>query len=225
MKRFLFGILLTSGLWVLIGNLHSRAENSVVKQYEIQEELFYRYYGKKIPLKQRNDVIAVAFKPEATRNSFLPLYLKLQQYFRRNTNASDIEVEPLGNHYALMKMASSSSKSTIMQLRLSQKAYVDTTLPVVSRQRHSEEIILPNEIVVSFDEQLSSREQQIILQRHNLEVIRPLRFSKNRYLVKSKTVSGTDILKVANQLYQAKGIKSATPNFIQQRSKYSRKTN
>ncbi|BAY82003.1 peptidase S8/S53 [Calothrix parasitica NIES-267] len=220
MKRLLFGILLTSGLWVLIGNLHSRAENSVVKQFEIQEELFYRYYDKKIPLKQRNDVIAVAFKPEATRSAFLPLYLKLQQDFRRNTNASDIEVEPLGKHYALMKIASSSNKSTIMQLRLSQKAYIDTTLPVVYRQKHSEKIILPNEIVVSFEEQLSSSEQQVILQKHNLEVIRPLRFSKNRYVVKSKTASGTDILKVANQLYRVKGVKTATPNFIQQRSNF-----
>ncbi|MEL7240873.1 MAG: S8 family serine peptidase [Cyanobacteria bacterium J06643_5] len=220
MKRLLFGILLTSGLWVLTGNLHSRAETSVLKQSGTQEELFYNYYGKKIPLKQRNDVIAVAFKPEATRNAFLPLYLKLQQDFKRNTNASDIEVEPLGKHYALMKMASNSSKSTIMQLRLSQKAYVDATLPVVSRQKHSEKIILPNEIVVSFDEQLSKSEKQVILQQHNLEIIRPLRFSKNRYVVKSRTVSGTGILKVANQLYQAKGVKSATPNFIQQRSKY-----
>ncbi|MDY6901778.1 MAG: peptidase S8/S53 subtilisin kexin sedolisin, partial [Cyanobacteriota bacterium] len=165
MKRLLFGILLTSGLWVLIGNLHSRAETPSVKQSQPQEELFYTYYGEKIPLKQRNDVIAVAFKPEATRNTFLPLYLKLQQDFRRNTNASSIEVEPLGKHYALMKMASSSSKSTIMQLRLSQKAYVDTTLPVVSRKKHSEEIILPNEIVVSFDEQISSSQKQVILQQ------------------------------------------------------------
>lgn len=220
MKRLLFGILLTSGLWVLIGNLHSRAETSIVKQSEIQEELFYSYYGKKILLKQRNDVIAVAFKPEATRNTFLPLYLKLQQDFRGNVNGSDIEVEPLGKHYALMKMPSNNSKSTIMQLRLSQKAYVDTTLPVVSRQKHSEQIILPNEIVVSFDKQLSSTEKQVILQQHNLKIIRPLRFSKNRYVVKSKNVSGTGILRVANQLYQTKGVKSATPNFIQQRSKY-----
>ncbi|MEM6401772.1 MAG: S8 family serine peptidase, partial [Cyanobacteria bacterium P01_D01_bin.116] len=219
MKRLLFGILLTSGLWVLTGNLHLRAETSSVKLSQTQEELFYTYYGKKIPLKQRNDVIAVAFKPEATRKAFLPLYLKLQQDFRRNTNASNIEVEPLGKHYALMKMASKSSKSTVMQLLLSQKAYVDTTLPVVYRQKHTEKIILPNEIIVSFDEQLSSSQKQVILQQHNLEVIRPLRFSNHRYVVKSKTVLGTGILKVANQLYQDKGVKSATPNFILQRSK------
>ncbi|MCJ8280523.1 MAG: S8 family serine peptidase [Rivularia sp. ALOHA_DT_140] len=218
MKRLLFGILLTSGLWVLTGNFFVRAETSISKQNPKQEELFYTYYGKKIPLKQRNDVIAVAFKPEATRNSFLPLYLKLQQDFRRY-NASNIEVEPLGKHYALMKMASNNSESTITQLRLNQKTYINATFPVVSRHKHTEEIILPNEIVVSFDEEVSSGQKQVILQQHSLEIIRPLRFSQNRYVVKSKAILGTDILKVANRLNQEKGVKSATPNFIQQRNK------
>ncbi len=217
MKRMLSGILLTSGLWVLTGNFHLKAQTPVVKQTQQEEEIFYTYYREKIALNQRNDIIAVAFKAEA-ENSKLPLYLKLQQDFRRNQNTSNIEVEPLGKHYALIKMTSNSGKSTTMQLRLSQKAYVDATLPVVYRREYAEEIILPNEIIVSFDEQLSQLQKQLILQQHNLEIIRPLRFSTNRYVVKSKTVSGTGILTVANQLYRAKGVKSATPNFIQLRS-------
>ena len=214
MKRMLSGILLTSGLWVLTGNFSSRAQTPAVKQPQ-QQELFYTYYQEKIALKQRNDIIVVAFKPEATENNNSPLYLKLQQDFRRNQNTSNIEIEPLGKHYALMKISSNSGKSNIMQLRLSQKAYVDAILPVVSRREHTEEIILPNEIIVSFDEQLSRLQKQVILQQHNLEIVRPLRFSTNRYVVKSKTVLGTGILTVANQLYRAKGVKSATPNFIQ----------
>ena len=218
MKRFLFGILLTSGLWVLIGNLNSRAENSVVKQSEIQEELFYTFEGRKIALKQRDDVIAVAFKPEATQSSSLPLHLKLQQDFRRN-QSTQVKIERLSKQYALMKVASNNAKSRIMQLRLSQKAYVDTTLPVVSRSENTEEIILPNEIILSFNEQLSPSQKQVILQQHNLEIVRSLRFSKNRYVVKSRTALGTNILKVANQLYQLKEVKSATPNFILLRNK------
>lgn len=223
MKRLLSGILLTSGLWVLTGVYHSRAETPIQKQSEERSELFYTYDGKKIPLKQRNDIIAVAFKPQATQSTSSPLYLKLQQDFRRNQNASRIEVEPLGKHHALMKLGSDRDNSGIMHLRLNQKAYVDGTLPVLSRREYTEEIILPNEILVSFDEQLSLSQKQVILQQHNLEIIRPLRFSTNRYVVKSKTASGTSILEVANQLYQSKGVKSATPNFIQLRDDFFQK--
>ncbi|MGD1910597.1 MAG: S8 family serine peptidase [Rivularia sp. (in: cyanobacteria)] len=218
MKRLLSGILLTSGLWVLTGVYHLRAETLILKQSEEQSELFYTYDGQKIPLKQRNDIIAVAFKPQATQSNSLPLYLKLQEDFRRNQNALKLEVEPLGKHHALMKLGSDRDNSAIMHLRLNQKAYVDGTLPVLSRREYTEEIILPNEILVSFDEQLSLAKKQVILQQHNLEIIRPLRFSTNRYVVKSKTASGTGILKVANQLHQSKGVKSATPNFIQLRN-------
>ncbi|MBV6626815.1 MAG: S8 family serine peptidase [Rivularia sp. (in: Bacteria)] len=218
MKRLLSGILLTSGLWVLTSNLSSRAETLVVKKSQEQGELFYNYDGKKIHLEQRNDVIAVAFKPEATQNTNVPLYIKLQQDFRRNRDTK-VEIEPLNKHYALMKLASDSSNSTVMQLRLSQKAYVDKTFPVFSRRKYSEEIILPNEIIVSFEEQISPFEKQVILNRHKLEIIRPLRFSKNRYVVKSTSTSGTDILKVANRIYQVRGVKSATPNFILLRNK------
>lgn len=220
MKCLLSGILFTSSLWVLTSIDSSRAETPIIKQSQIeQNKLFYTYDNEEISLEQRNDVIAVAFKPGARYSNSLPLYLKLQQDLRRNGNASKVEVEPLGKQYALMKLASDSDKSIIMQLRLNQKDYVETTLPVVSRRKHAEEIILPNEIIVSFDEQLSPSQKQLILQKHNLGIIRALGFSPNMYVVKSKIASGTDILKVANQLYQAKGVISATPNFIQLRNK------
>ena len=225
MKRLLSGILVTSCLWVLTSIDRVRAETPIIKQSQIeQSKLFYTYEGEKIPLKQRNDVIAIAFKQEAEKSTSLPLHLKLQQDLRQNQNASKIEVEPLGKHYALMKVASDGRKFAIMQLRLSQKAYVETTLPVLSRSKYTEEIILPNEIIVSFDEELSLNQKQVIVQQNNLEIIRPLRLSQNIYVVKSKTASGTDILKIANQLYQSKGVKSATPNFIQLRNNnFSRK--
>ncbi|NJL78014.1 MAG: S8 family serine peptidase [Richelia sp. RM2_1_2] len=219
MKRLLSGILLTSGLWVLIGIAHVRAETPVIEKSQEESELFYTYYGQKIPLKQRDDIIAIAFKTKVTQSTTLPLYLKLQQDLRRNQNVSKVEVEPLGRDYALMKLSTDNINPAIMQLQVNQKGYVDSTLPVLYRRGHTEQIILPNEIIVNFDEQLSSSQKQVILQQQNLEIIRPLHFSTNRYIVKSKTESGTNILKIANQLDQITGIKSATPNFIHLRNK------
>ncbi|MGF1674651.1 MAG: S8 family serine peptidase [Rivularia sp. (in: cyanobacteria)] len=219
MKRLLSGILLASGLWVLIGIGHVRAETPAIEQSQEENELFYTYYGQKIPLKQRDDIIAIAFKTKVTQSTTLPLYLQLQQDLRRNQNVSKVEVEPLGRDYALMKLSADNGNPTIMQLQVNQKGYVDRTLPVLSRRGHTEQIILPNEIIVSFDEQLSPSQKQSILQQQNLEIIRPLHFSTNHYIVKSKTESGTNILKIANQLDRITGIKSATPNFIHLRNK------
>lgn len=98
---------------------------------------------------------------------------------------------------------------------LEQKTYTEEPLPVLSSQYKTEdEVILPSEIIVSFDEELSQSRKKSILQRYNLKIIRKLRFSKNRYLVKSTSMSGTSVLNIANRLYQVNGVKSATPNFI-----------
>ncbi|NJK54322.1 MAG: peptidase S8, partial [Leptolyngbyaceae cyanobacterium SU_3_3] len=88
--------------------------------------------------------------------------------------------------------------------RIEQRDYVENTLPVLSRQvktngqsePRNETIVLPNEIVISFEPGLSNSQKQMVLNSNSLEVIRPLRFSQNRYLVRSRTLSGTAILNV-----------------------------
>lgn len=96
---------------------------------------------------------------------------------------------------------------------LGQKNYLQVSLPILLSQRRTEEVILPNEIIVSFDEEIPKSRQKSILQRHNLQIIRELRFSTNRYLVKPSSVSGRAILNIANQLDRVNGVKSASPNF------------
>lgn len=63
--------------------------------------------------------------------------------------------------------------------------------------------------------QLPYKQRQAILESNKLKVIRPLRFSQNRYLVQPNSASGTAVLGIANQLNKVTGVKSATPNFIQ----------
>ncbi|MBD2213045.1 S8 family serine peptidase [Nostoc linckia FACHB-104] len=203
-------------------------------QAQTADELFYTFYGQKIPLDLRRDTVAVSFKPRNTRSrSIQPLYLQLQQDLRRgggNTRSigsnhrSDVDVKPLGENIALVNLPSGTRASlNTVQQQIQKQPYVQEILPILSRKSQSASpetksesvIVLPNEIVISFEGEMSESQRQIILLRHNLEVLRPLRFSKNRYLVRSKSVSGTEILHVANQLTQVPGVQSATPNFIQ----------
>ncbi|WNZ44061.1 S8 family serine peptidase [Leptolyngbya boryana CZ1] len=86
--------------------------------------------------------------------------------------------------------------------------------PAGEKQRETT-IVLPNEILLSFDPGLAQSQVQTLLNRHDLEIIRPLRFTQNRYLVRSRKASGTDILNIANRLATTPGIQSSTPNFVQ----------
>lgn len=228
MKSFLSGILFLSGCLTIFGTQPLKAQISVGTNYQAEKKLFYTYYERKIPLTLQRDIVAITFKSQVKRRTSLPLHLELQLDLRRSIaqESSNLEVKPLGKRYALMKMPSKTRYTTQIQKLLRKKAYVETTLPVFTvnkfsrpiKGQPSEKIILPNEIILNFEPRLSQKHKQAILQRYNLEIIRPLRFSRNRYIVKSLSASGTGVLDVANQLYQLDGIKSATPNFTLSRN-------
>ncbi|WP_204150746.1 S8 family serine peptidase [Leptolyngbya sp. CCY15150] len=184
-------------------------------------DLFYRFNGEPIPLMVRDDAIAVAFQASATRTlDAPPLYQQLQNTLDSTRTRGDaVIVQPVGTQYAIVNLpaATSSSRSALRpQLAL---PYVETTLPVLQRADQDEQILLPNEIIISFAAQTSEAEQQQMLEAQGLELIRPLRFTENRVLARLKTVDHeTAVLTAAEQLSQTTGVRSATPNFIPVRS-------
>jgi hypothetical protein len=196
---------------------------STAAHAQISENLFYTYFGKQIPLTGRSDAIAVAFKAQPQfRGSQQPLHLKLKQDLQfigtRGETPQKVEVQPIGNRYALIIIPSSSrpESATALQQRIAQQNYVESTLPVLSRSNTGNNlIILPNEIVVSFQPELSDTQIKTLLQAQNLEIIRPLQFSQKRYLVKSRNATGVAVLNISNHLNKVPGVVSATPNFVQ----------
>lgn len=219
MKRISSGILLTSFIWSGLGMFSIPPEVTAVAQTPENGDLFYLYQGQRIPLNQRQDAIAVSFKKVGRTREFgaPPLYLQLQKDLQGGIRAvTPPKVTPLGENYALVSLPQDiRNAGTVVQDRIQQQPYVQATLPVLSRSQRQEIIVLPNEIIISFEPQLSQSQRQGILQQNNLEIVRPLRFSRDRYLVKSTSATGTKILSTANQLNSVKGITSAAPNFIQ----------
>jgi serine protease len=189
-------------------------------------KLFYTYKGQKIPLDVRSDAIVVSFKPVgSTRGEMQPLYLQLQQALQGGTRGMDsgVEVKPLGEGYAIVKIPAGRGVNNTVEQRAQQQPFVQETLPVLTRSDRKETIILPNEIVLSFQPGLPETQKRTILQQNKLDVIRPLRFSRDLVLVKSTTASGVEVLTVANRLNQVRGVRSASPNFIQSVSDRQRK--
>ncbi len=233
MKRLISSIAITSYL-LGIGNLTILPlQHQASAQAQKTDKLYYTFYGQTIPLSLRQDTVAVAFKPVRTRGK--ALFQQLQDDLRslssgtRSTSQGtglNVEVNPLGSNFALVKLPTSTRSSVAnLQQQIQKQPYVQETLPVLTRTlgdsqsgETQQTIVLPNEIVVNFESKLSESQKQLILLRNNLEVVRPLRFTKNHYLVRPKSVSGTAVLSVANQLTDMAGIQSATPNFIQSTS-------
>ena len=235
----LTGCLLTSSLALLNPGPLRVPFSTPPATAQTPPDLFYTFYGQRIPLSQRRDTIAVAFKSDATRTrGGLPLHLQLQQDLANPNNTRDtrdsqstntppaiqLEINPLGDRYALITLpADTNSRDNALSQKIKQQSYVEAILPVLARQTsqdgksetRDETIVLPNQILISTEPNLSESQLQILLNQNNLEIIRPLRFTKNRYLVRSKTATGTEILTLSNQLNQVQGIQSATPNFIQ----------
>ncbi|NJK54323.1 MAG: hypothetical protein HC936_18935 [Leptolyngbyaceae cyanobacterium SU_3_3] len=112
MKRLLSSLCLTSCLLATsfpISLLPTRhAPHLQSAQAQTAPDLFYTFYGQRIPLSLRQDTIAVTFKPVSTRGGNTPLYLQLQQDLegRRNTRGTSsekplqVKVNPLGERYA-----------------------------------------------------------------------------------------------------------------------------
>jgi len=232
MKRWVASFLLTSSLWTAF-SLSNSPWHQGNAQTQTSSNLFYIFYGQQIPLTLRQDAIAVSFRPTVgTRGGGTPLYLRLQQDLqggntrsRRTTQSSNlaVEVKPLGENYALVTLPPESrgeGGDQQIQQQIQQQSYVETVLPVLALGNPEEDdnqgdIVLPNEIIVSFEPDLSNTQVQTILNRHGLEVVRSLLFTENRYIVRSRNETGVAVLDVANRLNGAVGIQSATPNFVQ----------
>ena len=182
-----------------------------------------RSKGQRIPLNQQKDAIAVEFKalPKTrTRGTNPnPLYLQLEKDLQTSTRTrggsnEQVQVKPLGQNYAIVTLPSSRNADAI-ENKIQNKSYVKTSLPVLSRVKNQDTIVVSNEIIVSLKPDMSDREKQSIFKQNNLKVVRPLRFFPNIYIVKSTSTSGTGILNVSNKLDGLKGVNSAVPNFLQ----------
>ena len=234
MKRFISSICLGGYLLAAANLTYAQTKPSSPRRIQLPQtstassDLYYTFYSQRIPLVLRQDTIAVAFKPQPkTRGISRPLYQQLQQDLQGSTSRSPnpnpssvVEVKPLGDEYALIKLpAGTRSPDSEVKQRVQQQSYVEGTLPVLARkdgnQVRDEVIVLPNEILISFDRGLSTSQIYSLLDRDDLEIVRPLRFTQNRYVVKSRTTAGVAILAIANRLHGLAGVQSATPNFVQ----------
>ena len=229
-KRIVSGILLASSILAFTNipftaNLKFNSTASAQTTERNDNNLFYIYKGQRIPLTQQTEVVAVEFKdlPKTRSRNPNPLYLQLEKDLQTGTRTrggsnSKVMVQPLGQNYAVVTLPRNNNAN--IQKRIENQSYVKAALPVLSRTNSQDTIVLPNEIVINFKPNISDNQKESILKQNNLEIVRPLRFFPNLYIVKSTAASGTAVLNVANQLNQIQGVNSAAPNFLQSISKF-----
>jgi serine protease len=215
----------------------------VASAVKTPNDLSYKFYNQRIALITKPNQVAVVFKPVSNTSRGAsrgasndePNYIKLQQVLAGETSSTSrgtsrgassssdlkIDVKPLGTQYAILTLPKG-TRSIQAQQELKSRldlAYVKTTLPIFQRKNITkggeETIVLNNEMIIGFEPGTSESQVKEILERNDAEIIRPLRFTKNQYLVRSRHVTGTELLPVIDQLSTIAGVKSASPNFIQ----------
>lgn len=222
-RLFSWILITTGGLVGMMPTLALMNNAPLLAQTQTDEQedgLFYTFYGQQIALIERSDQVAVEFKPATvfTSDASEPAYLRLQRdlvettSFSQGGNSAEVTVKPLGERYALVELPSTLDERWAQRLN---QSYVQATLPVLSREDTAESIVVTQELVVSFEPDISDRAARSLLAQYGIEVVRPLRFSEGRYLVRANNVSGTAVLAAATQLGNLPSIQSATPNFVQ----------
>lgn len=182
---------------------HGVLPSLVTAQTPASGELFYMYFQDRIPLELRDDAIAVS--PKLPKNpTETPFSLQLREDLQEgNHRCSDLElnVKPVrANDFALISLASP-TPSRLERLRqcLDARKDVAEILPILKRHNRDELILLPNEIIVSFQPGLSQEDIRFFLAVYNLKMIRKLRLSGDCYLVALNfdpdTVNLVDVVK------------------------------
>ncbi|PZD73714.1 Subtilisin NAT [Acaryochloris thomasi RCC1774] len=210
MKKTVVGLFLASSLG-MIGAMEWVAPAAIAQTES--STITYKVGTQNIPLEVREDLVAVQFK--RTRSGQAQPFERLQQDLQGGIRSGAVTVEPVLQTYALISLKRGSRGATVraLQQRAENLDYVEETIPVLSRQDSDQAVLLPNELMVTIEGDTAQVKQ--VLQRNDLTLIRPVRFTQNRYLVKAKSARGLEVLDFANQLNNTSEIGSASPNFIQ----------
>ena len=185
------------------------------------DSIYYLYQGQKIYLTAQPNTIAVEFKtPTRTLREIggddRPSYLKLETELQKSVSVrgSNLTVTPIGTNLALINIPPelNNARDLITKRSIAQP-FVKQSFPVLSRSGINETIVVTNELLVSFAADVPETKRQEILKTQNLEIIRPLRFTENHYIVRSTNPSGIGLLKVGNTLRGIQGIAAVSPNF------------
>ena len=191
------------------------------------EDLSYKFYNQRISLTQKPNQVAVVFKSTGNTKAFGETDLaKLQKVLQGNSrelNAPsnlNVNVKPLGSQYAILTLPPTRSIDFQQSLKKRlEQSFIQTTLPVFQPQNAPQDseqtIVLNNEMILSFEPGTAKPQIESILQRYDLEMVRPLRFTTDRYLVRSRAASGAAMFPLMNQLNGISKLQSVSPNFIQ----------
>jgi len=218
--------LLTSNIsnLLLASPVHSAGDGKATS-----EDSSYKFYNQRISLIQKPNQVAVLFKSTDNTKAFGESDLiKLQKILQGSSNSRElnapkdlnINVKPLGSRYAILTLPTTKSIDFQQSLKKRlEESFIQTTLPVFQSknapQDSEQTIVLNNEMILAFEAGTTKSQVESILQRYDLEMVRPLRFTNDRYLVRSRSESGNAMFPLMNQLSTVSKIQSVSPNLIQ----------
>jgi serine protease len=200
------------------------------EQAGLSNDLYYDYNGQKIQLAVRQDAVAV--KLNSTRSVGQPSpFSRLQNDFSPDMTQTravqstgtpsqakiTAKIQSVGAEHAILSSARDPKAGEKLAAQAIKKDYVQATFPVLQIAGKRNSLILQNEVIVSFDDNLSEQQRKAILAENGIKErqVKELEFAKGFYTVKVSNAEGLKTLAVANRLSQTKGVASSMPNFIE----------
>ena len=136
-----------------------------------------------------------------------------------SSDLSRTQVQALGGRYALLTSINDAKGAEKLKEKAeSKRDYIDSILPVLKIVGKSASLVLPNEIIVSFQPNVSSVEQASILANNNLGEAKEIPFATGFYTVVPRSAKGLEVLNISNKLSKVKGVESSMPSFIEIKS-------
>ena len=171
----------------------------------LESEYFYYTGSKKIPLRLSEDEMAI--------------------YFKQGTSADQAEsvlvsegLKSVLNSiygYRLVRRDSRHTASVLDRLSLvAQRPQIKRVLPVFYKPDHNR-VIVADEVIVRFNENVMRPQLQSFNERFNLEVVREIPLG-NTYVLRLKDGAGIQALRTAVQCHNSSETQWAHPNFYSQ---------
>jgi serine protease len=209
MKKTIVGLCLTSSLGVVGAApwLANSEPGASTVNYQVGQE--------NVSLQVQEDVVAVKFKPTRTTSGQQDLVKRLQSDLKGGGRSqSATSATPIFPGYALVRNRTGDrGAAQDIRQRAQKLSYVEETIPVLSEPGSKQPILLPNEMIVKVEGNAAQVGQA--LDRNNLNLVRPVAFTSNLYLVQPRRARGLAMIDQYRQLQQAPEIKSVSLNLIQ----------
>jgi subtilisin family serine protease len=179
------------------------------------EETYFYSGGKKIPVRIATDRVAVRMKETAWPSETRSFVRSLTARHKSLREEEKLEEFP-DQRIIIIPLREPTTREGLIGVLgdLRREPSVELVGTVVLTEPSGTPLVMTNELVLRFKENVSGQKSQELFQEYGLEVVRTSEARQGRFILRVKPGSSKNALEVANALYETGLVKFSHPNFF-----------